>query len=343
MEICFSTFMIFFFILSLVFVLLMKYFDGPLTHLTHSMKGQTIVVTGGDSHIGWETVKDLLIQGARVILACRNEKHSKELIDSLPTDEQKKRAHYIHLDLTHFDSILNFVKELKETVGKIDILVNNAGTCFQNVELTDGLEKTFSTNYAGHVLLTALLLDDINQKGRIINVTTTKYRRISQSQFDKWVSDDNLNWSYHRYVDDWMKIYVFSKFCNLLHTIYLKDYIEKHQLNMKTCVVHPGFVKNNFFECIHTPYWYFRTAVMYPIRKLFFKSFKIGAQTHLHACYYDYDNLSNASFFKDCQLKKLLRTASSENANRLMIYTKKLFEINDIAKNNELVEKFFTN
>ncbi len=157
------------------------------------MKGQTIVVTGGDSHIGWETVKDLLIQGATVILACRNEKHSKILIESLP-EENQKRAIYIHLDLTDFSSIQNFVKELKEKIGKIDILVNNAGTCFQNVELVQGLEKTFSTNYAGHVLLTALLMDEINPKGRIINVTTTKYRRISQYQFDKWVNDNNLDW-----------------------------------------------------------------------------------------------------------------------------------------------------
>ena len=120
MEICFSTFIIFFLILLAFVIILAKYFDGPMTPLTHSMKGQTIVVTGGDSHIGWETVKDLLIQGAIVVLACRNEKHSKELIESLTDEDQKKRAFYIHLDLTDFESIQTFVRELKEQIGKID-------------------------------------------------------------------------------------------------------------------------------------------------------------------------------------------------------------------------------
>ncbi len=342
MELSLTVVAILFLVALAILLLLMKYFDGPLTTLTHSMKGQTILITGGDSHIGWEVVKDLLAQGARVIMACRDENKAKSLASSLKDEDQKKRAIAMKLDLTNFNSIKQFVENIKNEIGKIDILVNNAGTCFQNVELINGLDNTFYTNYAGHVLLTALLIEDFNSKGRIVNVTTTKYKRISQSQFEQWVGDSNLDWSYHRYVDDWMKVYVFSKFCNLLHTIYLKEYIEKHQLDLKTCVVHPGFVKNNFFECIHTPYWYFRTLVMLPNRKLFFKSFKSGAQTHLHACYYDYEHLPNGCFLKDCQIKSLRQHACIENANKLMSFTKKQFNKNNIAKGCSEVENFFS-
>ena len=169
------------FLVALTFlILLMKYFDGPLTTLTHSMKGQTILITGGDSHIGWEVVKDLIAQGARVIMACRNDTKANSLVGSFKDEDQKKRAIPMKLDLTNFNSIKKFVAEVKNTVGKIDILINNAGTCFQNVELIDGLDNTFYTNYAGHLILTALLLEDFNPKGRIVNVTTTKYRRISK-------------------------------------------------------------------------------------------------------------------------------------------------------------------
>ncbi|MCQ2820173.1 MAG: SDR family NAD(P)-dependent oxidoreductase [archaeon] len=341
MEITLSTFMLFFFLVLFLVYCLSRYFDGPETKLTHSMKGQTIVITGADSHIGWETVKDLLKNGARIIMACRNETKTNELISTLP-EEDKKRVMFIQLDLTHYESIKTFVGELKQKIGKIDILVNNAGTCFQNVELVDGLDITFSTNYTGHVLLTCLLLDNFNPKGRIVNVTTKKYQRISQSDFDKWVDNSNLDWSYHKYVDDWMKVYVFSKFCNLLHSLYIKEYIEKNNLQLKVCCVHPGYVKNNFFSCIHTPYWYFRTICMIPSRYLFFKSYRMGAQTHLHACYYSYESLSSGSFLKDCKVKSLLKTACFENAKKLMKFTKTLFDKNKIATGNEEVEKFFS-
>ena len=337
MELDFQKFYLVLFIVYCV----SRHFDGPETKLTHSMVGQTIVITGGDSHIGWETVKDLLKNGARVVLACRNETKTNDLLKTLPED-QKKRASFIKLDLAHFDAIKAFVEELKQKIGKIDILVNNAGTCFQNVDLVDGLDITFSTNFAGHLLLTCLLLDNFNPKGRIVNVCTKKYQRISQSQFDSWVSDKNLDWSYHKYVDDWMKVYVFSKFCNLLHSIYLKEYLEKYGLNLKACCVHPGYVKNNFFECIHTPYWSFRTFCMLPSRYLFFKSLRMGAQTHLHACYYSYENLPSGCFLKDCKVKSLLKSACFENAKKLMGFTKKVFEKNGIAQDNEDVMKFFS-
>ena len=65
-----------------------------------SLKGRTIIVTGSNSGIGFETAIVLASKGAQVILACRN--HQKGI-------EAKKRiiglVEYINLDLTNFNNI----------------------------------------------------------------------------------------------------------------------------------------------------------------------------------------------------------------------------------------------
>ena len=42
-----------------IWILIANWFNGPLTDLTHSMKGKTIIITGGSRGIGLETTKDL--------------------------------------------------------------------------------------------------------------------------------------------------------------------------------------------------------------------------------------------------------------------------------------------
>ena len=46
--------------LLLLSYLLVRYFNGPKTPLAHSMKGKTVIITGGDSSIGFETALELL-------------------------------------------------------------------------------------------------------------------------------------------------------------------------------------------------------------------------------------------------------------------------------------------
>ena len=236
LETFFIAFIIF--ILLILFILLSNYGNGPLTDLTHSMKDKIIVITGGSRGIGLETAKDLLRQGAKVIIGCRDSIQANKAINTIHNHSQRSRFIFIHLNLIDYDNIKLFVEEIKSKFGKIDILINNAGSCFRNFTLSDGIELTYFTNHLGHLILSCLLLDSFNAKGRIINLVTTKYKRIWENTLDKFTSNSNLDFSYNRKGYDWMKTYILSKLAGIHLSQYLGDYCNNQKIDIKVVSVH---------------------------------------------------------------------------------------------------------
>jgi len=187
-----------------------------------------------DSHgIGLEATKDLLRQGATVIICCRDWVQAIEAINTMQNQSKKSKCIYKHLDLTLYENIKSFVEEIKKNYGKNGILINNAGSCFRNFTLNNGKEFIHFTNHLGHLKLSCLLLDCFNQKGRIINLITTKYKRVWESTFDKFTSNSNLDFSYNRKGYDWMNAYILSKLAGVHLLQYLGDYFSNKKIDVK--------------------------------------------------------------------------------------------------------------
>jgi len=72
------------------------------------MKDQIIVITGGSSGIGPETIKDLLRQGATAIIFCRDWVQAIEAINTVQNQSKKSKCIYMHLDLTDYENIKSF-------------------------------------------------------------------------------------------------------------------------------------------------------------------------------------------------------------------------------------------
>jgi retinol dehydrogenase-12 len=165
--------------------------------------GKTVLVTGANSGLGFETCRVLAAKGARIILACRNQKFGEESVDKLKKSIPSADVHFLRLDLGDIKSIQVSVDDFNSRFDKLDILVNNAGVMACPKTMTsDGLEMQFAVNHLGHFMLTKLLLPVLIKSGtkerpsRVINLSS-----MAQMVFSPHVGilfdDLNADKSYH--------------------------------------------------------------------------------------------------------------------------------------------------
>ena len=86
-----------------------------------SLRGKTVLVTGGASGIGAEIVKAFLDQGAKVGFVDIDRKASEALLAKLNGEHM-----FIQCDLRDINALKNAFSELAEKLGHADVLVNNA-------------------------------------------------------------------------------------------------------------------------------------------------------------------------------------------------------------------------
>ncbi|KAJ7472410.1 hypothetical protein B0H11DRAFT_2038909 [Mycena galericulata] len=163
--------------------LLQSYFCGKPTWSEKDipdLTDQVVVVTGGNSGLGKETVRALLQHNAKVYLACRSRTKAEAVISELQT-LTGKTAIFLALDLANLSSVKSAAEEFLSKETKLHILYNNGGIMVPPMELVtvDGFDLTFGTNVVGHFYLTKLLLPALLAAaaadaswGRVVNLTS---------------------------------------------------------------------------------------------------------------------------------------------------------------------------
>ena len=89
-----------------------------------SLKGRTVLVTGGGSGIGAAIVEHFAAQGSKVGVLDIKKKESEALAARLRRKRQK--VHFEHCDLTDIGALKRAIANVRRALGPITILVNNA-------------------------------------------------------------------------------------------------------------------------------------------------------------------------------------------------------------------------
>ncbi len=88
-----------------------------------SLRGQTVLVTGGASGIGRAIVTAFAAQGARVAFLDRDATLAADTIAACGDNP----ALFRHCDLTDIEDLRQAVSDIRQALGPITVLVNNAG------------------------------------------------------------------------------------------------------------------------------------------------------------------------------------------------------------------------
>jgi len=199
------------------------------------LAGQTIIVTGANSGLGYETTKVLAGKGAKVIMACRNSNKAGVAADEIRKAVPSGNLEIRQLDLADLNSVKAFADQMRPDYPHIDILINNAGLmALPESRTAQGFEMQVGTNHLGHFALTAQLFDLVEaaQKGRIVTVASQAHRPGK-------IDLDDLNWNSHSY-QRWLA-YAQAKLANLMFAIELGRRLSASNRVTISAAAHPGY------------------------------------------------------------------------------------------------------
>ena len=137
-----------------------------------------VIITGGNSGIGYQAAKQLAEKGWLVTLFSRRKEAAEQACEKIRQQTENPHVDYILVDLSDMKSVRQAVEQYIQKEETLDVLINNAADFDLSVKkpiLTkDGLEKQFATNVVAPFLLSTLLrgLLEKSEHGRTINISS---------------------------------------------------------------------------------------------------------------------------------------------------------------------------
>lgn len=198
-----------------------------------NLVGKTILITGGNSGLGFQTALVLASKGASLWIGCRQVESGEAAISKIKSLYPDADVSLAVFDLASLASIQTFVDDWQPS--KLDVLINNAGIMnLPERSLTeDGFEMHMGVNHLGHFALTKGLLPHL-KKAANPRVVTLSSLAAYQNIFDF----KNLQ-SEKGYRP--MATYAQSKLANLLFA----NELGKRHPDLISVAAHPGVVVTN--------------------------------------------------------------------------------------------------
>lgn len=134
----------------------------PTLRNLFDLKGRVALITGGSGFLGNSLSRALAEAGASVVVASRDLKRARKVVDALPCPGDAEH-HAVVLDQMDESSLNQGFDEAVSAAGKVDILINN-GQQGHPVDLTTVTGEQFSRdlqNATGYFLLARRLRDHV--------------------------------------------------------------------------------------------------------------------------------------------------------------------------------------
>ena len=207
-------------------------------NFSDDISNKTVIITGGNSGIGFESAKYLCYLNANVIIAVRSLQRGNEAIKKIKDEIPQAKISLMELDMSHENSIKEFVSNIVKNKIDVDIFYHNAGVYRLPFEIVEDKDIITGTNYYGEIILTSLLLPYLNSLKHEVKMIFT--------------SSLAAMWTSYKYIDllpnekrSKIKRYSNSK---LLDAYLFKYLLDNEHSNIKYLLVHPGVANTGLIK-----------------------------------------------------------------------------------------------
>lgn len=239
--------------------------------------GRLVIVTGGNSGLGYESVLALARKGARLVIASRDGARATEAIARVKQHVPGAKLEFRQLDLASLASVRAFASEFRAGYNRLDLLLNNAGIATPARQQTqDGFEMHLGVNHLGHFALTGLLLNLLlTTPGSRVVTTTSVAQTIGWINFD----DLQLQRSFTR-----VGAYGQSKLANVLFTFEMERRLKAAGAATLSLAAHPGYSNTNMTQTSATAFGTYLEDIFFKLaNELVAQSAAMGALPQLYA------------------------------------------------------------
>ncbi|KAJ3866983.1 NAD(P)-binding protein [Lentinula novae-zelandiae] len=229
------------------------------------LHGKVVIVTGGNSGIGKQTVTVLASKGARVYLAARTKEKYEQAMNEIHTSYPATvngEIHFLHLDLSTANGAKAAAEDFKSKESVLHVLYNNAGVMGtpKGKISSDGYEYQWAVNVFGPFVFTYHLLSILERTAenapfgtaRIINIASDGAKQASKRGIP---------------LDD-----------PTLGTILITRQFAQRYPNILSFAPHPGPVQSSLTRELGIP-----RPIMWILNHVVFKPVQYGALTQLYA------------------------------------------------------------
>merc|ERR1711971_869207 len=241
------------------------WFSGGVCTSKRRLDGKVVVITGGNTGIGYETALDLGRRGAVIIMGCRNIKKANNAAIMIGEAKGTEDGLEIHMQ------------------------VNHLGHFLLTMLLEDSLQKAAA---------------EPSSDVRIVNVSSDGHKFTGQKGLDiddpnfglaSWsYTETGKRFSYHR-------LYGQSKLAQVYFSLELANRYE----NITAYSLHPGAVNTEIARYHQDGFGSIVTWITENSLWIFGKTPAEGAQTTIYCCVDKGAVKNNGNYFVDCQKKDI--------------------------------------
>ncbi len=270
------------------------------------MGGKTVLVTGANQGIGYETALALAGMGATVGLVCRNKERGETAQAQIRSLAGNQNVDLFHYDLASQAETDRLIDDVKSRYDRLDVLVNNAGVVLNRRQVSpDGHELTLAINHLAPFQLTIGLVGLLTSSApsRVVTVSSRAHQ-----QGDIYFDDLHLERSWGRLGA--MRSYGQSKLANIL---FAREFAKRTEgSGIISTSMHPGGVATNFGKS--NPgwtgtVWRLLTKIGGPLMRSPAK----GAETVIWLATAPEAIADNGAYFSDKKVKSVSKVAQDDD------------------------------